>query len=132
MKFKTLVLVFLLELFSFVNCFGGQMEIIDKLTEIYEPSILVVTATPFHVDSLGIDFSSKQLSQELSLSYYKVYNKEGIWLVQKIDSLEREGQIYPGLKDWLVYVHGDSQTPEVAFTRGFQLQTEYEINVIVF
>ena len=117
----------------FINeTFAGKIEFIPDSSQIEKPNIYVVTNRPNQYDSITNDYFPNIVSLEKSLTYLKVFNHEGKWLVQDLESIDDFKAGNNGLKNWLVYVHGDSQTPDLAFTRGLQLQEEYKVNVIVF
>jgi hypothetical protein len=117
---------------NIIASFAGNIELIKEDFKNDQPYITVVTNRPFHYDSISGEFLLNEVSIENELSYMKVYNQNGKWQVQKLGSINAIQSSNPSLEDWLVYVHGDSQTLELTFTRGFQLQTEYDVNVIVF
>jgi esterase/lipase superfamily enzyme len=112
--------------------FAGNIELITTDFSNDQPYITVVTNRPFLYDSTIGEYFPNQISIDNELSYMKIYNQNGKFQVQKLESINAIQSSNPSLEDWLVYVHGDSQTLELTFTRGFQLQTEYGVNVIVF
>lgn len=128
-RFLSLAIIFISGIHA---SFSGNIELIREDLESDLSFITVVTNRPFNADTLVDELFPNEISSENKLTYLKVYSQEGKWLVQQLESIYSVQSCNSSLNDWLVYVHGDSQSPELSFTRGFQLQQEYGINVIVF
>jgi hypothetical protein len=113
--------------------YAGNIVLVPDTISIDKPHIHVVTNRPFQYDSLTGEYFPNSIAQDQTLTYLKVYtDAEGNWLTQTLGSVSEFTTNKSNYKDWLVYVHGDSQTLDLAFTRGLQIQEEYKVNVIVF
>lgn len=129
---RTFFLLLLLALISPSGLYAGNLEIIADSCSIDNPHIIVVTNRPFEVDDLTNDYFPNMATEDQSLTYLEVFKDNDKWKILPLN-IETDFNTYSsGFNDWLVYVHGDSQTPELAFMRGLQLQEEYQVNVIVF
>ncbi len=127
------ILIMLLVSSSLANqLVGGNIEFVSDSISVDCPFVYVVTNRPLQNDKSINEYFPNEVSKEKMLSYLKVYNNEGNWLVQDLTSMDDFKPDNKDLKNWLIYVHGDSQTTELAFTRGLQIQQEYKVNVIVF
>ncbi len=126
------ILTTVILILSIFGSFAGNIELISGENNDERPHITVVTNRPFLFDSITGEYFPNKISTDNELSYMKVKNQSGNWQVQKIESINSIQSSDKSLQDWLVYVHGDSQTPELAFERGFQIQEEYRVNVLVF
>ena len=134
-KWKPYLLPLLLSIvltLSFKGIYAGNIKFISDTVSLEKPYIIVATNRPYQFDSLTNEYFPNQISQEQSLTYLKVFRNGDNWLVVPLKVIPDFESNTNGYSDWLVYVHGDSQTPDLAFTRGFQLQSEYQVNVIVF
>jgi hypothetical protein len=127
------ILTIVTVLLIFINgTIAGKIEFIPDSMQIDKPFVYAVTIRPNHYDSLTMEYFPNLVAEEKAMTYLKVYSVDGKWLVHDLNSINDFKPENKDLQDWLVYVHGDSQSPDLAFMRGLQLQQEYKVNVIVF
>ncbi|MEZ5199525.1 MAG: alpha/beta hydrolase, partial [Bacteroidales bacterium] len=111
---------------------AGDVEIVSDTLTFTDPQILIVTNRAFQSDGTNDTYFPNQISEDGSLTYLKGNFKEARLMVSKKQNFDDLVSQNSGYKDWLVFVHGDSKTLAGAAKRALEIQSSYQVNVIVF
>ena len=114
------------------NLRAGDVEFIDDSITVSNPQIRIVTNRMFQVDGSNDNYFPNQIATDGKLTYLIGYFDETKLNLNKKSNLNELVSSNEGYNDWLVFVHGDSKTLSAAAKRALEIQSNYEVNVIVF
>jgi len=111
---------------------SNEVEFIDDSLRIEKPHVLIVTNRMFADENIDTIYFPNKIASNGSLTYLIGHFEGEKLLLQNKSSFDNLVIHKNKLKNWLVYVHGDSKTLADAAQRAFEIQEKYKVNVIVY